>query len=33
MLIRDRIFQVLAEAAGSVATPQIRNAGTLAGNV
>jgi len=31
-LIRDR-FRVLAEAAESVATPQIRNAGTLAGNV
>ena len=30
--IRDR-FTVLAEAAESVATPQIRNAGTLAGNV
>jgi xanthine dehydrogenase YagS FAD-binding subunit len=26
-------YQVLAEAAGSVASPQIRNAGTLAGNV
>ena len=31
-VIRDR-FTVLAEAAESVATPQIRNAGTLAGNV
>jgi len=31
-LIRDS-YKVLAEAAGSVATPQIRNAGTLAGNV
>lgn len=31
-LIRER-FTVLAEAAESVATPQIRNAGTLAGNV
>ena len=31
-LIRDQ-FQVLAEAAESVATPQIRNVGTLAGNV
>lgn len=31
-LIRQR-FSVLAEAAGSVATPQIRNVGTLAGNV
>jgi len=31
-LIRDR-YKVLAEAAESVATPQIRNAGTLAGNV
>ena len=31
-IIRDR-FTVLAEAAESVATPQIRNAGTLAGNV
>jgi xanthine dehydrogenase YagS FAD-binding subunit len=31
-LIRSR-YAVLAEAAGSVATPQIRNAGTLAGNV
>jgi len=28
-----REYAVLAEAAGSVATPQIRNAGTLAGNV
>jgi xanthine dehydrogenase YagS FAD-binding subunit len=28
-----RRFPVLAEAAGSVATPQIRNVGTLAGNV
>jgi xanthine dehydrogenase YagS FAD-binding subunit len=28
-----RDFAVLAEAAGSVATPQIRNVGTLAGNV
>jgi len=26
-------YAVLAEAAASVATPQIRNAGTLAGNV
>lgn len=31
-VIRER-FTVLAEAAESVATPQIRNAGTLAGNV
>jgi xanthine dehydrogenase YagS FAD-binding subunit len=31
MILRD--YAVLAEAAGSVATPQIRNAGTLAGNV
>ena len=31
-LVRDRLT-VLAEAAQSVATPQIRNAGTLAGNV
>ena len=31
-VIRDR-FTVLAEAAESVATPQIRNTGTLAGNV
>ena len=31
-VIRDR-FTVLAEAAETVATPQIRNAGTLAGNV
>ena len=31
-LIRDR-YTVLAEAAESVATPQIRNVGTLAGNV
>ena len=31
-LIRSR-FTVLADAAGSVATPQIRNVGTLAGNV
>jgi xanthine dehydrogenase YagS FAD-binding subunit len=31
-LIRDN-YKVLAEAAESVATPQIRNAGTLAGNV
>jgi xanthine dehydrogenase YagS FAD-binding subunit len=31
-LISSR-YAVLAEAAGSVATPQIRNAGTLAGNV
>jgi xanthine dehydrogenase YagS FAD-binding subunit len=31
-LIRDS-YKVLAEAAESVATPQIRNAGTLAGNV
>jgi xanthine dehydrogenase YagS FAD-binding subunit len=31
-MIRDR-YKVLAEAAESVATPQIRNAGTLAGNV
>ena len=31
-IIRDQ-FTVLAEAAESVATPQIRNAGTLAGNV
>jgi xanthine dehydrogenase YagS FAD-binding subunit len=31
-LIRDR-YTVLAEAAGAVGTPQIRNAGTLAGNV
>jgi len=31
-LIRDR-YTVLAEAAESVGTPQIRNAGTLAGNV
>ncbi len=31
-IIRDQ-FTVLAEAAASVATPQIRNAGTLAGNV
>jgi len=31
-LIRQR-YQVLAEAAASVATPQIRNVGTLAGNV
>ena len=31
-VIRKR-YAVLAEAAGSVATPQIRNAGTLAGNV
>ena len=31
-LIRDS-YKVLAEAADSVATPQIRNAGTLAGNV
>ena len=31
-LIRTK-YAVLAEAAGSVATPQIRNAGTLAGNV
>jgi len=29
----SRDYAVLAEAAGSVATPQIRNAGTLAGNV
>ena len=29
----EREYAVLAEAAGSVATPQIRNAGTLAGNV
>ena len=28
-----RQYAVLAEAAGSVATPQIRNVGTLAGNV
>ena len=31
LILRD--YAVLAEAAGSVATPQIRNAGTLAGNV
>ncbi len=31
-VIRDQ-FTVLAEAAETVATPQIRNAGTLAGNV
>jgi xanthine dehydrogenase YagS FAD-binding subunit len=31
-LIRDK-YRVLAEAAGSVATPQIRNVGTLAGNI
>jgi xanthine dehydrogenase YagS FAD-binding subunit len=31
IILRD--YAVLAEAAGSVATPQIRNAGTLAGNV
>ena len=31
LILRD--YVVLAEAAGSVATPQIRNAGTLAGNV
>ena len=31
-VIRDR-YAVLAEAAGSVGTPQIRNAGTLAGNL
>lgn len=31
-LVRDR-FAVLAEAAGTVATPQIRNVGTLAGNL
>ena len=31
-VVRDR-FTVLAEAAGSVATPQIRNVGTLAGNI
>jgi xanthine dehydrogenase YagS FAD-binding subunit len=31
LIVRD--YAVLAEAAGSVATPQIRNAGTLAGNV
>ena len=31
-LIRNR-FTVLAEAAGTVATPQIRNVGTLAGNI
>jgi xanthine dehydrogenase YagS FAD-binding subunit len=31
-IIRER-YTVLAEAAGQVATPQIRNAGTLAGNV
>ena len=31
VILRD--YAVLAEAAGSVATPQIRNAGTLAGNV
>ncbi|HYK60536.1 MAG TPA: xanthine dehydrogenase family protein subunit M [Bryobacteraceae bacterium] len=31
-LIRQR-YKVLAEAAGSVGTPQIRNAGTIAGNV
>jgi xanthine dehydrogenase YagS FAD-binding subunit len=31
-LIRSR-FTVLSEAAGSVATPQIRNVGTVAGNV
>ena len=31
-LVRER-YAVLAEAAGSVATPQIRNAATLAGNV
>ncbi len=31
-MIRDN-YTVLAEAAGSVGTPQIRNAGTLAGNV
>lgn len=31
MLRRD--YRVLAEAAGSVATPQIRNVGTIAGNV
>ena len=31
-MIRSR-YAVLAEAAGSVATPQIRNVGTLAGNV
>jgi xanthine dehydrogenase YagS FAD-binding subunit len=30
-ILRD--YRVLAEAAGSVATPQIRNFGTLAGNV
>ena len=29
----NRKYAVLAEAAGTVATPQIRNAGTLAGNV
>lgn len=29
----EREFAVLAEAAGSVATPQIRNVGTLAGNL
>ena len=31
-VIRDR-YAVLAQAAGSVGTPQIRNAGTLAGNL
>jgi len=31
-LVRDR-FAVLAEAAGTVATPQIRNVGTLSGNL
>jgi xanthine dehydrogenase YagS FAD-binding subunit len=31
LILRD--YAVLAEAAGSVATPQIRNAGTVAGNV
>jgi xanthine dehydrogenase YagS FAD-binding subunit len=31
-IIRSR-YQVLADAAGSVGTPQIRNAGTIAGNV
>ena len=31
-LLRER-YHVLAEAAGSVATPQIRNAATLAGNI
>jgi hypothetical protein len=32
-LVVQRQYSVLAEAAGGVATPQIRNVGTLAGNV